>query len=111
MLRPCIRSVFPTSPFIVPIRPASGMSPFIGPSNSKNQCLTKSVVQDCTSLGENDLVSKSHLEAMRLLIDFRGAYQQLEVGHGRTEAQLRFVELKARETDEVFDDISDKLEA
>ncbi|KAM0184094.1 hypothetical protein ACHAPC_006355, partial [Botrytis cinerea] len=48
---------------------------------------------------------------MRLLMDFRGAHQRLKVDHGRTGAQLRSVELKARKNDELFDGMSDKLEA
>ncbi|KAF7901953.1 uncharacterized protein EAF01_007251 [Botrytis porri] len=58
---------------------ASGMSSFLG--SPKKQGLTKPIVKDYISLSEGDLISKKYLEVVQLLMDLRGAYQQLQVGY------------------------------
>ncbi|KAF7930879.1 hypothetical protein EAE99_004129 [Botrytis elliptica] len=56
---------------------AAGMSSSMG--LAKKQRRTKPVVKDYMSLSKDDLISKkNHLEVVQLLMDLRGAYQQLQ---------------------------------
>ncbi|TGO78439.1 hypothetical protein BPOR_2122g00010 [Botrytis porri] len=80
---------------------ASVMSSFLG--SPKKQGLTKPIVKDYISLSEGDLISKKYLEVVQLLMDLRGAYQQLQTlneenatENARLEVQIAKVAAKPR---------------
>ncbi|TGO59834.1 hypothetical protein BOTNAR_0155g00060 [Botryotinia narcissicola] len=81
---------------------AAGMSSFMGPA--KKQRLTKPPVKEYISLSKDDLISKkkNHLEVVQLLMDLRGAYQQLQVKYREIEEELYDVEHETREYAEVI---------
>ncbi|TGO14594.1 hypothetical protein BTUL_0051g00600 [Botrytis tulipae] len=83
-------------------RPAAAdMSSFMGPA--KKQRSTKPPVKDYISLSKDDLISKkNHLEVVQLLMDLRGAYQQLQVKYREIEEELYDVEHENREYAEVI---------
>ncbi|TGO41230.1 hypothetical protein BHYA_0024g00060 [Botrytis hyacinthi] len=80
---------------------AAGMSSSMGPA--KKQRLTKSIVKGYMFLSKDDLIcKKNHLEVVQLLIDLRGAYQQLQVEYRDIEEELCDVDFETREYAEVI---------
>ncbi|KAF7880837.1 uncharacterized protein EAF02_006728 [Botrytis sinoallii] len=87
---------------------AAGMSSSMGPA--KKQRRTKPVVKDYMSLSKDDLISKkNHLEVVQLLMDLRGAYQQLQVEYRKTKQDLIDKEDEAEEYSEEFEKLKYEL--
>ncbi|TGO77821.1 hypothetical protein BELL_0090g00230 [Botrytis elliptica] len=87
---------------------AAGMSSSMG--LAKKQRRTKPVVKDYMSLSKDDLISKKiHLEVVQLLMDLRGAYQQLQVEYRQTKQDLIDKEVEAEEYFEEFEKLKYEL--